>query len=130
MRRIKWISKQEEEESSSSSDDDVTLASLEQSPCKLVWEGQISKPAFKSFTFEAMKNESLAKKFLQTRHIEQYWEICKSSAHQELSTNPLEAALSLIVPDKKEIKINQEIEQEKPDSEMKEGEVKVEAMEQ
>ena len=47
--------------------------------CKLLWEGAIVKPAFKSFTFEAdHKTDQELRKFLQSKNADSYWDLASN----------------------------------------------------
>ncbi|KDO29416.1 hypothetical protein SPRG_05953 [Saprolegnia parasitica CBS 223.65] len=54
--------------------------------CYLVWKGIVAKRAFASFKFQECKTASTARKVLEAKHVEQYWDMIES--YNPLLENP------------------------------------------
>ncbi|RHY53711.1 hypothetical protein DYB30_004714 [Aphanomyces astaci] len=46
--------------------------------CYLVWQGVVAKRAFANFRFQECRNTVTARKVLETKHVEQYWDMVET----------------------------------------------------
>jgi len=46
--------------------------------CVLVWEGTLARRSFKTFRFESLRTETLARKYLSDKGVAHYWDMCKN----------------------------------------------------
>ncbi|KAH9110354.1 hypothetical protein LEN26_013806 [Aphanomyces euteiches] len=46
--------------------------------CYLVWQGVVAKRTFSNFRFQECRNAQLARKVLESKHVEQYWDMVES----------------------------------------------------
>eukprot|EP00931_Biecheleriopsis_adriatica_P102323 TRINITY_DN7730_c0_g1_i1.p1 TRINITY_DN7730_c0_g1~~TRINITY_DN7730_c0_g1_i1.p1 ORF type:complete len:575 (-),score=203.35 TRINITY_DN7730_c0_g1_i1:43-1767(-) len=74
MRRIKWTEDQDDEDEDDDDQDEVTAPKL-QDHCVLVWEGIVKQRNFKNWKVTHAKNEPEARKLLQDRQADHYWDM-------------------------------------------------------
>ncbi|OQR84733.1 U4/U6 small nuclear ribonucleoprotein Prp3 [Achlya hypogyna] len=55
--------------------------------CYLVWRGLVAKRAFAGFKFQECKTATTARKVLEAKHVEQYWDMIES--YNPLLENPM-----------------------------------------
>jgi U4/U6 small nuclear ribonucleoprotein PRP3 len=79
-RRINWNIKPEGQKGEAAaadedSDDDDPKAGPNK--CHVVWEGEVLKPAFRNFRFEAAVSDAAARKWLETSGVAHYWDMAE-----------------------------------------------------
>jgi U4/U6 small nuclear ribonucleoprotein PRP3 len=73
MRRVNWNIKPEGQED----DDDEDDPKAGPNNCHIVWEGEVLRPTFRNFRFEAYPNEAAARKWLQDSGVAHYWDMAE-----------------------------------------------------
>mmetsp|Transcript_19737 Transcript_19737/g.45997 ORF Transcript_19737/g.45997 Transcript_19737/m.45997 type:complete len:587 (+) Transcript_19737:89-1849(+) len=74
IRRIKWSEEQADEDDDDEDQDEVTAPKL-QDHCVLVWEGVVKQRAFKGWKVSHVRNEPEARKLLNDRQADHYWDM-------------------------------------------------------
>ncbi|ETW02411.1 hypothetical protein H310_05926 [Aphanomyces invadans] len=91
-RRIDWSLKPAKEENAEDedgedggnnekdvdNDGEADEAGKKKAKCYLVWQGVVAKRAFSNFRFQECRNAITARKVLETKHVEQYWDMVES----------------------------------------------------
>lgn len=81
LKRIKWSDQDQNEEEGSGDDDDDEEAARPsaqgQGPCVLAWQGQVPARNFKSFVFENMRTEAMARQYFVDKGLAHYWDMCR-----------------------------------------------------
>ncbi|KAF0684935.1 Aste57867_23179 [Aphanomyces stellatus] len=84
-RRIDWSLKEvKPKEVGDEDDDEVTKEEDEDEgdgkkpKCYLVWKGVVAKRAFSNFRFQECRTTVTARKVLEAKHVEQYWDMVES----------------------------------------------------
>ncbi|OQR82218.1 U4/U6 small nuclear ribonucleoprotein Prp3 [Thraustotheca clavata] len=68
----------QEEENNNVSMENEETSSTKKAKCYLVWRGIVAKKAFASFKFQECRTAPTARKVLEAKHVEQYWDMIES----------------------------------------------------
>eukprot|EP00434_Breviolum_minutum_P033607 symbB.v1.2.029739.t1/scaffold3290.1/size59655/2 len=74
IRRIKWTEEQADDDDDDEDQDEVTAPKL-QDFCVLIWEGVVKQRSFKNWKVTHVRNEPEARKLLNDRQAEHYWDM-------------------------------------------------------
>lgn len=80
MHRIDWTDNggAGDDDDEDDEDDEEAKKRTQAETCKLVWEGFVVKPHFKTFRVEAAHTGDVARKLLKDRNCEHYWDMART----------------------------------------------------